>query len=319
MRKLLFIIPIIFGTFCINQSFADEVGDALLGADTGGDSCTRTENMEICYYQKPGGTSGNSTACNDKSDGDNCTSTGTQTAKCQYNGGDTLRCTAKTCKDGYHLWVTSARSKKPVKSYEDYQSNGVCVPDNWCEIQGCPDCKLHIFQSHKKSATDKVCYKITATNTQSDKETNQSTLSDTPGDESAQQQITTPTISTDGTEPDNKKTDTNQSNTGGITAEGYCTKKSGCATTTIFDQIDDKIKYLNDTKLSVWRDADGNFNTARLASDSIAGVVLGTAGGVITSKIVKKNQIKNGFEDLKCTIGGQVVATYGDEFTVGVK
>ncbi|MFQ6760549.1 MAG: hypothetical protein ACLRFM_04115 [Alphaproteobacteria bacterium] len=104
----------------------------------------------------------------------------------------------------------------------------------------------------------------------------------------------------------------------GATAEVICYDNQ-CRNTNIFDQIDDKIKYLNDTKLSVWRDADGNFNTARLASDSIAGVVLGTAGGVITSKIVKKNQIKNGFEDLKCTIGGQVVATYGDEFTVGVK
>lgn len=69
---------------------------------------------------------------------------------------------------------------------------------------------------------------------------------------------------------------------------------------------------------SVWKNSEGNFNTARLASDSIAGVVLGTAGGVITSKIVKKNQIKSGFESLKCTIAGQDVATYGDDFTVGV-
>ncbi len=68
----------------------------------------------------------------------------------------------------------------------------------------------------------------------------------------------------------------------------------------------------------VWKNSDGNFNTARLASDSIAGVVLGTTGGVITSKIVKKNQIKSGFESLKCTIAGQDVATYGDDFTVGV-
>ncbi|MBQ5699808.1 MAG: hypothetical protein IIV74_00750 [Alphaproteobacteria bacterium] len=73
------------------------------------------------------------------------------------------------------------------------------------------------------------------------------------------------------------------------------------------------------TERSVWRDADGNFNTARLVSDSIAGVVLGTTGGLITSNIVKKNQIKNGFEDIKCTIGGQRVATWGDEFRVGIQ
>ncbi|MBO7508991.1 MAG: hypothetical protein J6T57_01810 [Alphaproteobacteria bacterium] len=68
---------------------------------------------------------------------------------------------------------------------------------------------------------------------------------------------------------------------------------------------------------SVWKDAEGNFNTARLASDSIAGVVLGTAGGIITSKLVKKNQLKKGFEDIQCYIGGQSVAGYGDDFVVG--
>lgn len=72
-------------------------------------------------------------------------------------------------------------------------------------------------------------------------------------------------------------------------------------------------------KKSVWKDADGNFNTARLASDSIAGVVLGTAGGLITSHVVKKNQVENGFEDIKCTIGGQNVAEWGDQFRVGIQ
>ena len=70
---------------------------------------------------------------------------------------------------------------------------------------------------------------------------------------------------------------------------------------------------------SVWKDAKGNFNTARLASDSIAGVVLGTAGGLITSNVVKKNQVENGFEDIKCTIGGQNVAEWGDQFRVGIQ
>ncbi|MBO4745747.1 MAG: hypothetical protein J5613_01600 [Alphaproteobacteria bacterium] len=69
---------------------------------------------------------------------------------------------------------------------------------------------------------------------------------------------------------------------------------------------------------SVWKDTEGNFNTARLASDSIAGVVLGTAGGLITAKVVKKNQLKQGFEDIKCSIGGQNVASYGDDFNVGM-
>lgn len=70
---------------------------------------------------------------------------------------------------------------------------------------------------------------------------------------------------------------------------------------------------------SVWKTKTGDFNYARLASDSIAGVVLGTAGGIITSNVVKKNQIKTGFEDVMCTVGGQNVANWGDEFRVGVK
>ena len=71
--------------------------------------------------------------------------------------------------------------------------------------------------------------------------------------------------------------------------------------------------------LSEWRDEKGNFNTTRLVSDSVAGVVLGTVGGIVTSKLVKKNQIKKGFEDLSCAVGGQTVAGYGDHFMVGLK
>lgn len=72
-------------------------------------------------------------------------------------------------------------------------------------------------------------------------------------------------------------------------------------------------------EVSKWKNADGKFNIARLASDSIAGVVLGTAGGLITSHVVKKNQVKKGFEDVQCTVGGQKVADWGDEFTVGIQ
>ena len=70
---------------------------------------------------------------------------------------------------------------------------------------------------------------------------------------------------------------------------------------------------------SVWKNADGKFNTARLASDATAGVVLGTAGGLISNRLIKKNQIKKGFEGISCYVGGQIVADYGDEFTVGMQ
>ena len=71
--------------------------------------------------------------------------------------------------------------------------------------------------------------------------------------------------------------------------------------------------------VSVWKDQEGNFNTARLASDSIAGVVLGTAGGLISSHVIKKSQIKKGFEDIQCVIAGQPVAGWGDLFQVGIQ
>lgn len=70
---------------------------------------------------------------------------------------------------------------------------------------------------------------------------------------------------------------------------------------------------------TVWKNEEGKFNTTRLASDSIAGVVLGTAGGLITSSVIKKSQVKNGFEDISCTVGGQVVAGWDDLFRVGIK
>jgi len=69
---------------------------------------------------------------------------------------------------------------------------------------------------------------------------------------------------------------------------------------------------------TVWKTSEGNFNGSRLLSDSVAGVVLGTAGGLITSNVIKKNQVENGFEDIQCTVGGQVVAGWGDQFRVGI-
>lgn len=91
-----------------------------------------------------------------------------------------------------------------------------------------------------------------------------------------------------------------------------------------YDAYNPYAELLEDTEdlrsdTSVWRTADGKFNTARLASDSIAGVVLGTVGGVVTSTIMKKSQIRNGLEYIKCVVGGQTVASYDDQFSVGLK
>jgi len=81
-----------------------------------------------------------------------------------------------------------------------------------------------------------------------------------------------------------------------------------------------KIKSLQDSfKKTVWKNEDGKFNTSRLASDLTAAVVLGTTGALVTSNVIKKNQVNNGFDDISCTIGGQRVADWGDQFRVGVK
>ena len=70
---------------------------------------------------------------------------------------------------------------------------------------------------------------------------------------------------------------------------------------------------------SVWKDSEGKFNKARLASDLTAGVVLGSVGGVVSGVVIKKNQVKKGFEALHCAVGGQKVADWGDEFNVGLR
>lgn len=65
---------------------------------------------------------------------------------------------------------------------------------------------------------------------------------------------------------------------------------------------------------SVWKNTEGKFNSYRLMADSTGAVVLGTAGALLSSHLIKKAQVKEGFEDLQCTIGGQLVANWGDEF-----
>lgn len=73
----------------------------------------------------------------------------------------------------------------------------------------------------------------------------------------------------------------------------------------------------SDDDVTVWRNEEGKFNTARLASDATAGVVLGTVGGVVSAKVIKKKQLEKGYDVLKCTIGGQKMADWGDVFNVG--
>lgn len=71
--------------------------------------------------------------------------------------------------------------------------------------------------------------------------------------------------------------------------------------------------------ISVWKNSEGNFNTSRLASDMIVTSISGIAGGLITNSVVKKNQVKKGFESIGCYVGSDRLADWGDEFVVGRK
>ena len=82
--------------------------------------------------------------------------------------------------------------------------------------------------------------------------------------------------------------------------------------------LDDFYTYAkDDDNRSVWKDSEGKFNKMRLASDLTAGVVLGTVGGVVSGVVIKKKQVEKGFDALHCTVGGQTIADWGDEFRVG--
>ena len=69
-------------------------------------------------------------------------------------------------------------------------------------------------------------------------------------------------------------------------------------------------------KLSVWKNVEGKFNTSRLLSDSIAGVALGTVGGLVVNKLVKDHHVETGFEEIVCVIDGEQIASYDEEFVI---
>ena len=74
-----------------------------------------------------------------------------------------------------------------------------------------------------------------------------------------------------------------------------------------------------ESDVSVWKNEEGKFNTARLASDLGAAVVLGTVGGVVSSVVIKKAQVKKGFESLQCYMHGYKVADWGDVFEASLR
>lgn len=233
-------------------------------------------------------------------EGASCTTTGSDVAVCQYNttnGHPVLSCTAKKCKSNYHMWFYDNKGTGKNSMgvcYTKTQAENYCL--NWC-TEKYKDKKCTPVLNGKRTTQNKFnnkTYNLTDAFIGCEHETKKGETE---------------------TQPD--KTPEQSS----FNSEVFCDAESHkCFSYSIFADIDLKLdKYFAKGSSSVWKNDEGKFNTARLASDSIAGVVLGTVGGVITSNIIKKNQIENGFEDLKCTIGGQTVATFGDEFSVGIR
>lgn len=71
-----------------------------------------------------------------------------------------------------------------------------------------------------------------------------------------------------------------------------------------------------DDKVSVWKNAQGKFNTSRLLSDSIAGIALGTVGGLVVNKVVKDKHVETGFEEIGCAIDDERIADFDDVFVI---
>ncbi|MFA7188176.1 MAG: hypothetical protein WC137_01730, partial [Alphaproteobacteria bacterium] len=87
--------------------------------------------------------------------------------------------------------------------------------------------------------------------------------------------------------------------------------------------ISERSKIINDIKSAhagdkktVWKNDKGKLNTSRVVSDSVAGVAVGSVGGLVTASVIKKNQVKKGFEDLNCVQSGTKIADWGDEFSI---
>ena len=109
----------------------------------------------------------------------------------------------------------------------------------------------------------------------------------------------------------------------GAVSDNFVSNATDDAANNDAETISDLAKTLDEIEdaygLSKWRTVDGKFNYARLASDATAAVVLGTTGALVTSSVVKKQQVEAGFESLECTVGGQHVGDWGDVFRIDGK
>jgi hypothetical protein len=71
-----------------------------------------------------------------------------------------------------------------------------------------------------------------------------------------------------------------------------------------------------DFNLSGWTTKDGKFNGLRLGADIAGGALVAAAAGLLTHKVMKDKQLKDGRESVQCEIRGEPRAGLGETFVI---
>lgn len=342
MKKIL--LCLLFACLCMNNSYAERPlcdGTVCETYPDGGDV-----EQTLCL-QNASATTFDQKWKGQKAD---CNAINATTGKCfkQKNraGQDVRSCAAKICNSDSALWL----HKKSNGTYESY---GVCYKKDWLQNKYCNrgqaecascngECKLNVIQWQNPGFgvtnafyNDKLCTCVASAVEKCTFTFTGNVKCYTTGE----QYTETQTLEIDkslfdgGVCPENSINlqfnewynanrtkllnwfNANCPQTPQISGGGNNNTELQNART----KMDKFFEDASSAKKDVWKTADGKFNTARLASDLTAGVVLGTVGGVVSGVVIKKKQVEKGFDALHCTVGGQTVADWGDEFTVGLR
>lgn len=324
----------------------------LMGSILGGAEATEAKKWktgDVCRIL-PKGTTFN--PCEEV--GSSCSSTGAKVALCiQQKAGGPKSCAAKQCDEGYALW----RTERPEGSGK-YESQGVCKKKDWlvnfCRSKcvGSCSCEPNYVHNPNRKKEDKnyydpedvlnavedckvVCNEETKCKIQIERQIwcSDGRLFDGSNliEEYTWEELQEKGLISNAEDEDAKKCAELNLNLNKETEEKimeYCkprivgdgnNSRESAEEGNVSSIIGSLEMFFGNEDKSVWKNAEGKFNGVRLASDLTAGVVLGTVGGVVSGVVIKKKQLENGFEDLHCTVGGQTVADWGDEFRVGLK
>ncbi len=243
------------------------------------------------------------------------------TAGVYINNGVSVVCAATECKSGTYLVLNSSGV-----------SQGWCVASTYCTNDGE---HLNIIDGTK---TDLQC--VSDANNENNNGNNNNTNVNAPDASNGAGPENTPPQTNVGDSTDTRN-ECERGVAGYVMFEGVCMPtaqmqqiqqqriqaqqqaQQNAVITNLRNQIQRQANIIqdiedahSDDKVTVWKDAEGKFNTSRLLSDSIAGVALGTVGGLVVNKVVKDKHVETGFEELSCAIGGETVADFDERFTI---